>query len=190
MGPDNSMIHLSGWIFDSSGIKIGNIEEYGERLSDCVKQFDEVENKTDSGVSIDDTYVNREVRDDKGGVLGRFKNKDTIITTCGDIFDREGCYLGQLLANGHIMMKEEATKLPLDGTRSTVITQCRSRGQGKSKPPSRKNRVERLRAAVAEHQVEAAKQKRSKEDTERENVIVLTSLCPFISLSVGSSGTD
>ena len=144
------------------GINIGNIMEYGERLSTCVQKFDAYETKADSGVSIDDVYVNREVRDDKGEVLGKFKNKDTIITTCGDIFDRSGSYLGQLLANGHIMMKEEATKLPLDGIRSTLATQCRSRGMI-AKPCSRKSRVDRLRAAVTDYQVTEANEKRSRE---------------------------
>ena len=146
------------------GVTIGNIMEYGEKLSSCVQKFDTYETQADSGVSIDDVYVNREVKDDQGEVLGKFKNKDTIITTCGDIFDRDGAYLGQLLANGHIMMKEEATKLPQDGLRSTVVTQGRSRGDGGiAKPNSRKTRVERLRAAVADHQAAEAKEKKSRE---------------------------
>ncbi|KAL5247041.1 hypothetical protein ACHWQZ_G019045 [Mnemiopsis leidyi] len=164
VGPDNTMIHLSGRIFDSSGVAIGNIMEYGEKLSSCVQQFDTYETQADSGVSLDDVYVNREVKDDQGEVLGKFKNKDTIITTCGDIFDRNGAYLGQLLANGHIMMKEEATKLSQDGLRSTLVTQGRSRIDGAiTKPSSRKTRVERLRAAVADHQAAEAKEKKSRE---------------------------
>ena len=145
-------------------MNIGNIVEYGEKLSHCVQKFDAYETKADSGVSIDDAYANKEVKDDHGEVLGKFKNKDTIITTCGDIFDRNGTYLGQLLANGHIMMKEEASKLPLDGMRSTLATQCRSRGQGLiTKPCSRKSRVDRLRAVLADHQAVEAKEKRSRE---------------------------
>ena len=52
-----------------------------------------------------------ELRDSEGKLLGRFKNRDTIVTTCGDVFDRSGLYIGQILSTGHIMMKEEAGSL-------------------------------------------------------------------------------
>ena len=167
VGPDNTMIHLSGVILDSSGIKIGHIEEYGGKLNKCVRNFELDEDKTDSGVSIDDVYTNKELKDEDGGILGKFKNKDTIITTCGDIFDRSGSYLGQLLANGQVMIKEEATKhVSADINRSTTVTKCRSRAVppiDRSKGLPRKSRADRHRTAVMEHDLEIARLKRRKE---------------------------
>ena len=164
VGPDNTTIHLSGVILDSSGIKIGNIEDYGGKLNKCVRNFDLDDIKTDSGVSIESGYANREIIDEEGGILGKFKNKDTIITTCGDIFDRGGAYLGQLLANGQVMIKEEATRLCGGMSRSNMITQCRSRTVPDAETGlPRKGRAERLRTAVMEHEIKLARQKKREE---------------------------
>ena len=132
IGPDNSVIHLSGTIYDAKGIRIGNIGDYGVKLSSCINLNDDPDDTiyTDSGVSMGttDKMMNKSIYDNEGRTIAKFKNKDTIITTCGDMFDRGGVYIGQMLASGHIMMKEEAIHIPTNSNgRGSMI----SRGKGK-----------------------------------------------------------